>query len=180
MLEYRLQHSSLCELSVDELLARFGNGFPTPGGGSAAALAGYLGVSLLRMTLEISERKCSDAAPKRALQIARDHCEQAAAHFRFFVDEDSRTYDDLRQVKREARTVTTEHSATAELFSKVIQSAETSALRIPREIIILANQVLELLSSTRSQISEVVHSDLLVAGALLRAAVEGAQAVLDG
>ena len=51
---------SFSEMTLNELLERFGSSSPTPGGGSAAALAASVGASLVAMAARLTAGKKKD------------------------------------------------------------------------------------------------------------------------
>lgn len=85
--------TALLSLPAAELLDRFASPDPTPGGGSAAALAGALGASLVAMVCAMPKTR-TGAAPERArLDAALAWAREAGERLRALVEEDSRAYD---------------------------------------------------------------------------------------
>ena len=72
----------LIERSVADLLAAFRSSDPTPGGGSAAALAGRLGSSLLAMVAGLPKSRAATAEDAARLTAAGDRCAALAARTR--------------------------------------------------------------------------------------------------
>ena len=83
----------LTDLTLLDLLAAFRSPEPTPGGGSAAALAGALGASLLAMVggLPKSHAKNEEDTERRA--AAQAQCARIADRLAVLVDRDSEAYD---------------------------------------------------------------------------------------
>ena len=72
--------SRLTELTVADLLESFASPAPTPGGGSASALAGAVGASLLMMVAALPKTRTGSEADRQALdgvlrelRHSRDH-----------------------------------------------------------------------------------------------------------
>jgi formiminotetrahydrofolate cyclodeaminase len=84
---------SLIDRSTRDLLAAFSSSDPTPGGGSAAALAGALGAALVSMVCAMPKTR-TGAAPERArLDAALAWAREAGERLRTLVEEDTRAYD---------------------------------------------------------------------------------------
>jgi len=85
--------TKLLSLPAAELLDRFASPDPTPGGGSAAALAGALGAALVSMVCAMPKSR-TGAAPERArLDAALAWAREAGQRLRALVEEDARAYD---------------------------------------------------------------------------------------
>ena len=85
--------SGLLDLPASELLDRFASPDPTPGGGSAAALAGALGASLAAMVAGMPKTRTGAALERERLDAALAWAREAGARLRALVAEDSRAYD---------------------------------------------------------------------------------------
>jgi methenyltetrahydrofolate cyclohydrolase len=84
---------TLLSLPAAELLDRFAAPDPTPGGGSAAALAGALGAALVSMVCAMPKTR-TGAVPERArLDAALAWAREAGERLRALVEEDARAYD---------------------------------------------------------------------------------------
>jgi methenyltetrahydrofolate cyclohydrolase len=83
----------LSDLTVLELLAAFRSPQPTPGGGSAAALAGAVGASLLAMVGGLPKSHAKAEEDIERLAAARAHCARISDRLAVLVDRDSEAYD---------------------------------------------------------------------------------------
>ena len=84
---------SLLQLSALKFLDRVAGPEPTPGGGSAAALAGALGAALVEMVCGMPKTKSSLAQEREWLDAAGRAAKEAGARLRSLVDEDAAAYD---------------------------------------------------------------------------------------
>jgi formiminotetrahydrofolate cyclodeaminase len=83
----------LLALRVSELLDRFASPDPTPGGGSAAALAGATAAALVAMVCRMPKTRTGDPAERARLDAALADALTAGDRLRRLVDEDSAAYD---------------------------------------------------------------------------------------
>jgi methenyltetrahydrofolate cyclohydrolase len=84
---------SLLDLAANELIDRFGSSDPTPGGGSAAALAGALGASLVAMVSAMPKTRSGAPEERERLDAALAWTREAGARLRRLVDRDTQAYD---------------------------------------------------------------------------------------
>ena len=162
-------HDRLSELSVRDLLERLSSSAPIPGGGSASALAGAMGASLVQMVVELTAGRPAAEAHEGTLAELRDR----AAHLRDeligLAELDAVAYDrvviarrlprgtDAERTERDARVAAATHDATA---------APLSAARASAAVLALAEQLAPI--GNRHAIS-----DVGVAGSLAVTAVRG-------
>src|SRR5512141_18714 len=78
----------LTDKTVADLLAAFQSSDPTPGGGSAAALAGAIGASLLAMVAGLPKSRAATEEDAERLEAAAARCRELAAHLSDMVDRD--------------------------------------------------------------------------------------------
>ena len=83
----------LLEAPATELLDRFGSTDPTPGGGSAAALAGAVGASLVAMVSAMPKSRTGSPEERARLDASLGWAREASARLRRLVDEDALAYD---------------------------------------------------------------------------------------
>jgi formiminotetrahydrofolate cyclodeaminase len=77
---------------VTDLLAAFQSAAPTPGGGSAAALAGAVGASLLAMVAGLPKPRAATAEDIARLETAGASCVALSARLTALIDRDSEAY----------------------------------------------------------------------------------------
>jgi len=78
---------------TSDLLDRFASPDPTPGGGSAAALAGALGAALVAMVSAMPKTRTGVPEERERLEAALGWVREAGARLRRLVDDDSAAYD---------------------------------------------------------------------------------------
>src|SRR5512146_901641 len=83
----------LIDHSVRDLLARFRSPDPTPGGGSASALAGAIGASLLAMVAALPKSRAPTEEDVERLSSAGVRCAHLADQLATFVDRDTDAYE---------------------------------------------------------------------------------------
>jgi formiminotetrahydrofolate cyclodeaminase len=84
---------SLLALPAEQLLDRFASSEPTPGGGSASALAGAVGAALVAMVCGMPKTRTGDPAERARLDAALADVRTTGDWLRGLVDEDSAAYD---------------------------------------------------------------------------------------
>jgi formiminotetrahydrofolate cyclodeaminase len=84
---------ALLALTATELLDRFASVDPTPGGGSAAALAGATAAALVTMVCRMPKTRTGDPAERARLDEALADARTTGDRLRRLVDEDSAAYD---------------------------------------------------------------------------------------
>ncbi len=83
----------LTQKSVAALLEDFRSSAPTPGGGSAAALAGAIGASLLAMVAALPKPRATSDEDLQKLRLAGERCAALANELEDLVDRDSAAYE---------------------------------------------------------------------------------------
>ncbi len=157
--------------SIASFTSRLAARTPTPGGGSAAALAGAVASALGEMVLAYS---IDPAAPAEPLVAARSALAEGRRRFLGLVDEDARSYEAVRTARR-ARKERPDDPA----VGPAVLAALRSAAAVPLETARRAANLAESLAAVRSATKAALASDLVTAVALFRAAVEGALANVE-
>jgi formiminotetrahydrofolate cyclodeaminase len=161
---------TLAPLSVDELLRRLSSSDPVPGGGSAAALAGATGASLVSMVAALTVGRDAYAAVEadareigRAAEALRDELVALA-------DEDSMAYQGYMDALRLPRQTDDERSAR----TRAMQGAAVQSADVPLRTARVAMQALELARRIAPIGNRNAVSDAGVAALLAAAAIRGA------
>src|SRR6188508_3821961 len=84
---------SFADMTVSQLLAALGSPSPTPGGGTAAAIAGAMGTSLLVMVAGLAKSKNNTDDEKTALANARAAIEPITSRLTDLADADTAAFD---------------------------------------------------------------------------------------
>jgi methenyltetrahydrofolate cyclohydrolase len=118
--------------TVTELLDAFASPAPTPGGGSAAALAGAVAASLLAMVAALPRTKHGTPDDR----VALDHVLSAAAALKAtltgLVDRDAASYDEVVAAYRLPRGTDDEKAARTAAIQKAMKSATLVPLETAR------------------------------------------------
>lgn len=149
---------------ADQLAART----PTPGGGSAAAAAGVLGVALARMVLAYSSKP---SAPDPELERLRSELEVDQRALLAAVDEDAAAYEGVRSARRAAKG-RADDAASRDARVAAVRHAAEVPLAVARRVRGAARR----LTAVCERSNPNVASDLVTAVALLDAARVGALA----
>src|SRR5687768_2351886 len=101
----------LTEQTVAGLLAAFRSSDPTPGGGSASALAGAVGASLLAMVSALPKPKAATDDEVLRLRKAGQRSTELAERLAALIDRDSESYDLVVQAYRMSKDSDQEKTA---------------------------------------------------------------------
>ncbi|HXE80272.1 MAG TPA: cyclodeaminase/cyclohydrolase family protein [Vicinamibacterales bacterium] len=162
--------TSLLTMAMADVLDAFASSEPVPGGGSAAALAGALGVSLLLMVAGLSRTRTG--APEEAADLA-----SASARLRTLreqlmelVERDADAYRAVLAARRRPKTTDAEIRARLD----AIQGAMQIATEAPLDVMRACQQALHgAVIVSRAGLASAA-SDVAVGVELLVAAVRGA------
>lgn len=165
----------LMTLTVAELLDAFASPEPTPGGGSAAALAGALGVSLLAMVAGMRKTRTGAPADRAALDDAHRHLLTARANLIGLVERDAAAYDLVVAAYRQPKATAEEQAARR----VAIQEAMRVATEVPLETATVCHDALGHGTTIEAHGNPNARSDVGTALALLRASVQGALLNVD-
>jgi glutamate formiminotransferase/formiminotetrahydrofolate cyclodeaminase len=169
IVEYAVgQPAPLANMAVRELADEVSSSSPAPGGGSVAALIGALAAALAAMVANLSVGKRQEHADQLS-----GLAEQAQAIKRVLIemiDEDTRAFTALMQANRMPRATAAEQSAR----EHAVQRATRQAAVVPLEAAQASLQAIELAREVSQLAIDEAASDLGVAAAAGRAAVEGA------
>lgn len=160
----------LTSLSLSELLAAFRSAEPTPGGGSAAALAGAVGASLLAMVTALPKPSATTDQDRSTLQAAGETCTGLALQLESLIDRDSAAYDGVVAAFRLPKTSDSDKAAR----TAAVQAALQAATEAPLEVMRRCAEALVLVKDIGEKGNPNASSDVEVARALLAAGLRGA------
>ena len=161
----------LTSQSVSDLLAAFRSSDPTPGGGSASALSGSVGASLLAMVAGLAKPQATTDDDLARLQGAGARCTDLALQLERLIDRDTEAYDLVVGAYRMPKATDQEKSAR----TTGIQAALKAATDAPLEVMRLCREALTLAPLVGSLGNSNASSDVKVAVGLLRAGLDGAR-----
>ena len=160
----------LTERSVSDLLEAVRSPTPTPGGGSASALAGALGASLLAMVAALPKPNATAEEDIRRLADTGARCTALALELEALIDQDSDAYDLVVSAFRMSKG--TEEDKTARVAA--IQRALIAATEAPLAVMHKCADGLAASTTIAALGNSNASSDVQVAIALLSAALHGA------
>jgi formiminotetrahydrofolate cyclodeaminase len=160
---------------VSDLLDAFASPDPTPGGGSAAALAGALGASLLAMVAGMTKTRTGSPEARQALDGARGRLMAARATLMGLVDRDSAAYDLVVAAYGQPKGTDAEKAARRD----AIQRAMRVATEVPLETATVSAGALGDAASVEEHGNPNATSDVGTGIALLGAGIRGALLNVD-
>jgi len=154
-------------MDIKRYLDNLASDHPTPGGGSASALAGALAASLVSMTAGLSVKK-GRLEKKKVMEIRR---KASAIQERLYraIEEDARSYEEVLKAFRLPKDTEKERSRRSRMIQKAYQKATVTPQRV-------CEDCLPLLEFSRTLISKgnpSAFSDAGVAAFLAGTAIEG-------
>ena len=161
----------LVDRSVRDLLAAFGSNDPTPGGGSASALASAVGASLLMMVAGLPKTRTGSDEDQAALQAATQALSGLRQSLSEAIDADTAAYESVVAAYRMPKASVDEQQER----KRAIQRALGGATEVPLGVMRLSAQALEQAAVVAAHGNRAAASDVGVAAALLRAGATGAR-----
>ncbi|HEX7280547.1 MAG TPA: cyclodeaminase/cyclohydrolase family protein [Vicinamibacterales bacterium] len=164
--------AAFSEMTVRQLLDALASPNPTPGGGTASAIVGAMGTSLLIMVTGLAKSRNNTDEEKTALATARDALTPLTTHLTELADADTQAFDRVMAAYRLPKNSDEEKSARTHAIQTALQGATTvplNTLRACADALRHARTVAEF--GNRS-----AASDAGVAVSLLKAAAAGAHA----
>jgi formiminotetrahydrofolate cyclodeaminase len=165
----------LAELALIDLLDAFAGDNPVPGGGSASALAGALGVSLLLMVTAMPKTRTGTAEETADLADAASRLRPRRDELAALIDADSEAYAAVVAAYRLPKRTDDEKQARG----AAIQEAMTGATEVPLETMRVCQQALRGAAIVAQAGNPNAKSDVGVAIELLLAGLRGARMNVD-
>ena len=160
----------LSELRFIDLLDAFRSSEPTPGGGSASALSGAIGASLLAMVAGLPKPRVRTPEDEQRLADARSRCAAISDRLAALMDRDSEAYDGVVAAFRLPKTSEDEKTAR----TARIQDALRSATEAPFEVMRVCLDAIHLAETVAGLGNPSAASDVEVGLELLGAGLRGA------
>jgi len=159
-------------MTVSELLAALASPDPTPGGGTAAAIAGAMGTSLLVMVAGLAKSKNNTDDEKAALAKARAAIEPITSRLTELANADAASFDAVMAAYRLPKATDEEKQAR----TVAIQTTLSGATEVPLETLRASVDALAHARVVADYGNRSAESDVGVAIGLLEAAAAGAAA----
>ena len=160
----------ITELPARELIERLATSEPTPGGGSASALAGAMGAALVRMVVALSSGRpgAAESEPELTeIAVAAANCQSELLNL---AELDAAAYDAVVKARRLPKETDLERQAR----SVQVAAATREATRAPMQTARVADTVLDLAERLAPIGNRNAVSDVGVAALLAAAAIRGA------
>jgi formiminotetrahydrofolate cyclodeaminase len=161
----------LTDTAVREALAAFSSSNPTPGGGSAAALASAFGTSLLIMVSGLAKTRAGAESERAALASATPTLTDLRDRLTQAVDADTAAYDQVVAAYQLPKGSPDEQQARKD----AIQRALREATEVPLAVVRLSASAMAGAETVAINGHTGAASDVGVAIALLRAGLHGAR-----
>jgi len=161
----------LTERTFSALLAAFRAPEPTPGGGSASAVAAAVGASLLAMVAGIPKPRATTEQDLKRLEAAGARCSELSARLAELIDRDSEAYELVVAAYRLPKATDAEKEARGVR----IQQALRAAIEAPLEVMHGCSDSVEQAAIIAAYGNRNASSDVQVGLELLGAGMRGAK-----
>lgn len=161
----------LADTSLRDLLAAFSSTDPTPGGGSASALASAVGASLLLMVAGLPKTRTGSDDDRAALTSAAAALADIRGKLADAIDADTAAYAQVIAAYKQPKASGGEQAAR----KAAIQQALRAATDVPLGVVRLSAAALSEAIAIAAHGHRAAASDVGVAVALLRAGTRGAR-----
>ncbi|MCL2168682.1 MAG: cyclodeaminase/cyclohydrolase family protein [Defluviitaleaceae bacterium] len=160
----------LVDLNVKDFAQKMASSDPTPGGGSAAALSGLVGIALVEMVANLTIGRKKYAEHDELMQSIIKEAKVLREKFLNAIDDDAKSYDAVSRAFKLPKETDEEKAAR----SAAIQEATKGATLSPFVITELSLDAMKLAHSAIGKCNTNAASDLGVAAVNFRAAAKGA------
>lgn len=161
----------LADRSVRDLLTAFSSSDPTPGGGSASALASAVGAALLLMVAGLAKTRSGSGEDREALTAAAGALAEIRAGLTGAIDADTTAYNMVVAAYKRPKVSADEQAAR----QTAIQLALRAATDVPLGVMLMSASALGQAIVIAAHGHRAAASDVGVAVALLRAGSRGAR-----
>ncbi|MCA1580999.1 MAG: cyclodeaminase/cyclohydrolase family protein [Acidobacteria bacterium] len=162
--------TEFAKLTVIEFIDALGSDAPTPGGGTAAAIAGAMGASLMEMVAALTLTRDKYVGSHAAVRPIAQTAASARLEFLKLAREDSEAYELVVAARRLGKDTDSQKTARADALA----IANRRATEVPMRTAQLAARVLASLPELVEKGNPSAASDAGSAALLLEAAAEGA------
>lgn len=160
----------LTEMKVNEFISVLASDAPAPGGGSASALAGAMGVGLSKMVAALTLGKPKYAEYEEKVQQIFDRADKLTKELVNSIDRDTEAFDGVSAVFAMPKSTDEEKAARKEAMQKALKEATL----VPYSIMELCLESLTVVEMGLGCTNTNAASDLGVASLNLKSAAQGA------
>lgn len=160
----------LVDLTITDFMQTLGSDAPAPGGGSASALAGATGVSLLKMVTELTIGKKKYAEFESEMIEVRDKAQVLQHQLLVAIDEDTESFNEVSAVFAMPKETDEDKVKRSQAMQKALKNATIT----PFNVMTVLSDVLTLTSRAVGKSNTNASSDLGVAAVQVKAALQGA------
>jgi formiminotetrahydrofolate cyclodeaminase len=160
------------DLTIDAFTARLASSDPVPGGGSAAAIAGALGASLVTMVASLTTGRAKYADHEPMLAWALDTGRRLSDRFLTIADEDAEAYGGFAAALKLPR----ESDEQIDIRTAAMRAAARRAAEIPLSCVEACLDLVRAADALAGRSNPNAASDVDVAALLGEAAARGAAA----
>ena len=147
--------------SINIYLEKLSEKTPTPGGGSAAACAGAMGVALIEMAARYSAGKCKTKSAEKRIKMLLKECKAIKKRLIELIDRDAQVYVQVVKTRKSS-------------FKKK-EAALKGARKVPQEICRLCYKAIQLTPLLVQEGNQRLISDIEVAVEMLLASYNSAR-----
>lgn len=125
-----MSRPSFADLTVREFFDRLGSNDPTPGGGTAGAIAGAMGASLVRMLAAVTVGKPKFAAVEGLMNAVAETMADARARLLELADLDSASFDAVSAAFKQPKATEAEQAARKQAIEAALKGACSAPLKV--------------------------------------------------
>ncbi len=155
---------------VDEYARKLSSSDPTPGGGSASAVVGAMGASLVSMVARLTEKSPKFADIASRMRAIAEEGQQLSAAFIAAIDEDVAAFDKVSAAYKLPKASEQEQQARKAAIAAALTGATDPPLRVVEFCLLTARLAVELVEAGNPN----AISDAGCAALFAHAAAEGA------
>jgi len=157
-------------LSIEDFAEKLASREPAPGGGSAAALSGLMGTSLVEMVINLSLDQADLAAEKPLLSSSLKRLEELHSELAGLIEKDAEAFRSVMSAFKLPKALDTEK----QMRSAAIQATMTRAAEVPLQTASACLESMSLGAALPSRVNPHAISDLMCGALSLHAGVIGA------
>lgn len=170
----------LAKTSLEEFTAKLASGAPTPGGGSASALAGALSASLIQMVCDLTLGRDKYREHEQSVRPIRQKAEALRRDLLALVDRDADAYDGVMAAMRMPKETESEKAARKEAIGRATLFATETPMATAEGCVTLLRLAVELVGRSNPNALSDVGMAAMLAYAGLRGGTMNVRINLGG